>query len=199
MSKVIGIDLGTSNSVVVVMEGGTPQVIANREGGRTTPSVVGFTSKGEILVGQVAKRQALTNPSNTVYGVKRLVGRRFDSDAVRAASRLCPYRIVEAPNGDAHVQIDDRVYSPPEIEAIVLRELMMAAEDYLGEPVEEAILSVPAYFNDAQRQATKDAGTIAGLESAANPERGDGGFARVRNDREMFRQGRDLRPRGRHL
>jgi molecular chaperone DnaK len=164
VSRVIGIDLGTSNSVVCVMEGGTPQVIPNQEGARTTPSIVAFTSKGETLVGQIARRQALTNPLNTIHGVKRLVGRRFDSPAVKAAMRLCPYRIVEAPNGDAHVQIDDRVYSPPEIEAIVLRKLKAAAEDYLGEPVEEAIVSVPAYFNDAQRNATKDAGTIAGLK-----------------------------------
>ena len=164
MSKVIGIDLGTSNSVVVVMEGGTPRVIPNQEGARTTPSIVAFTSKGEALVGQIAKRQALTNPQNTVYGVKRLVGRRFDSPAVKAAMRLCPYRIVESASGDARVRIDDRVYSPPEIEAIVLRKLKAAAEDYLGEPVEEAIVSVPAYFNDAQRNATKDAGTIAGLK-----------------------------------
>lgn len=164
MSRVIGIDLGTTNSVVVVMEGGHAQVIPNQQGGRTTPSIVAFTGKRETLVGQIARRQALTNPQNTVFGVKRLVGRRFDSPAVKAAGRLCPYQIVEAPNGDAHVQIDDRVYSPPEIEAIVLRHLKAAAEDYLGEPVEEAIISVPAYFDDAQRQATKDAGTIAGLK-----------------------------------
>ncbi len=164
MSKVIGIDLGTTNSVVVVMEGGTPQVVPNQEGARTTPSVVAFTSNGERLFGQIAKRQALTNPNNTIYSIKRLVGRRFDSAPVKAAIRLSPYRIVEAANGDAHIQIDDRVYSPPEIEAVVLHKLRSAAEDYLGEPVEEAIVSVPAYFNDSQRQATKDAGTIAGLK-----------------------------------
>jgi molecular chaperone DnaK len=164
MSKLIGIDLGTSNSVVVVMEGGTPQVIPNQEGARTTPSIVAFTGKGETLVGQIAKRQALTNPENTIHGVKRLVGRRFDSPAVKAAMRLSPYKIVESPGGDAHVRIGDRLYSPPEIEAILLRRLKAAAEDYLGEPVEEAIVSVPAYFNDAQRSATKDAGTIAGLK-----------------------------------
>ncbi len=163
MSKVIGIDLGTTNSCIVVMEGGTPQVIPNQEGARTTPSIVAFTNKGERLVGQIAKRQALTNPQNTVYGVKRLLGRRFDSREVRAALDVCPYRIVEATNGDAHIQIDDRIYSPPEIEAVILSRLKAAAEDCLGEPVEEAILSVPAYFNDSQRQATKDAGTIAGL------------------------------------
>jgi molecular chaperone DnaK len=164
MSKVIGIDLGTTNSVVVVMEGGAPQVVPNQEGARTTPSVVAFTSNGERLVGQIAKRQALTNPDKTIYGIKRLVGRRFNSVAVKTATRLSPYKIVEASNGDAHIQIDDRVYSPPEIEAVVLHKLRFAAEDYLGEPVEEAIVSVPAYFNDSQRQATKDAGTIAGLK-----------------------------------
>jgi molecular chaperone DnaK len=164
LSKVIGIDLGTTNSVVVVMEGGTPQVIPNQVGARATPSVVAFTSEGETLVGQIAQRQAVANPEGTIHGVKRLVGRRFDSAAVRAAARLSPYRIVEAANGDAHVEIHDRIYSPPEIEAAILRYLKEAAEDYLGEPVEEAIISTPAYFNDAQRQATRDAGTIAGLK-----------------------------------
>ncbi len=164
MSKVVGIDLGTTNSCIVVMEGGTPQVIPNQEGARTTPSIVAFTSKGERLVGQIAKRQALTNPQNTVYGVKRLIGRRFNSSEVQNASKVLPYQIIEAANGDAHLQIDNRVYSPPEISAIVLQKLKAAAEDYLGEPVEEAIITVPAYFNDSQRNATKDAGTIAGLK-----------------------------------
>jgi len=145
------------------MEGGTPQVIPNQEGARTTPSIVAFTSKGERLVGQIAKRQALTNPQNTVYSVKRLIGRRFSSPEVQNAQKVLPYQIVEAANGDAHLQIDDKVYSPPELAAIVLQKLKAAAEDYLGEPVEEAIITVPAYFNDSQRQATKDAGTIAGL------------------------------------
>ena len=163
MSKVVGIDLGTTNSCIVVMEGGTPQVIPNQEGARTTPSIVAFTSKGERLVGQIAKRQALTNPQNTVYGVKRLIGRRFNSPEVQHSSKVLPYQIIEAANGDAHLQIDNRVYSPPEISAIVLQKLKAAAEDYLGEPVEEAIITVPAYFNDSQRNATKDAGTIAGL------------------------------------
>ncbi len=163
MSKVVGIDLGTTNSCIVVMEGGTPQVIPNQEGARTTPSIVAFTSKGERLVGQIAKRQALTNPQNTVYGVKRLIGRRFNSPEVRNAQKVLPYQIIEATNGDAHLQIEDKVYSPPELAAIVLQKLKAAAEDYLGEPVEEAIITVPAYFNDSQRQATKDAGTIAGL------------------------------------
>ncbi len=164
MSKVIGIDLGTTKSVAVVMEGGTTQVIPNQEGMRTTPSVVAFTNKGEILVGQIAKRQALTNPQNTFYSVKRLVGRRFDSPEIQVARKMLPYEIVEAANGDAYVQIEDRVYSPPEVSAVVLEKLKAATEDYIGEAVEEAILTVPASFNDRQRQATKDAGTIAGLE-----------------------------------
>jgi molecular chaperone DnaK len=164
LSKVVGIDLGTTNSCIVVMEGGTPQVIPNQEGARTTPSIVAFTSKGERLVGQIAKRQALTNPQNTVYGVKRLIGRRYNSPEVQNAFKVLPYQIIEAANGDAHLQIDNRVYSPPEISAIVLQKLKAAAEDYLGEPVEEAIITVPAYFNDSQRNATKDAGTIAGLK-----------------------------------
>ncbi|HSF15594.1 MAG TPA: molecular chaperone DnaK [Vicinamibacteria bacterium] len=164
MSKVVGIDLGTTNSCIVVMEGGTSQVIPNQEGARTTPSIVAFTSKGERLVGQIAKRQALTNPQNTIYGVKRLLGRRFNSPEVQSASKVLPYQIIESSNGDAHIQVDDKVYSPPEISAIVLQKLKAAAEDYLGEPVEEAIITVPAYFNDSQRQATRDAGTIAGLK-----------------------------------
>jgi molecular chaperone DnaK len=164
LSKVVGIDLGTTNSCIVVMEGGNPQVIPNQEGARTTPSIVAFTSKGERLVGQIAKRQALTNPNNTVYSVKRLIGRRYDSPEIQNAMKVLPYEIIEAENGDARIKIDDRVYSPPELSAIVLQKLKAAAEDYLGEAVEEAIITVPAYFNDSQRQATKDAGTIAGLK-----------------------------------
>ena len=164
MGKVVGIDLGTTNSCIVVMEGGTAQVIPNQEGARTTPSIVAFTNKGERLVGQIAKRQALTNPQNTVHGVKRLIGRRFDSPEIEGAKAVLPYEMVEASNGDAHIKIDDKVYSPPEISAIVLQKLKAAAEDYLGEPVEDAIITAPAYFNDAQRQATKDAGAIAGLK-----------------------------------
>ena len=164
MGKLIGIDLGTTNSCVAVMEGGAPQVIPNQEGARTTPSIVGFTAKGERLVGQIAKRQALTNPKNTVFAVKRLIGRKFVSTEVEQAARILPYSLSEAPNGDVHLKIEDRVYSPPEISAFVLQKLKAAAEDYLGEPVEEAIITVPAYFNDPQRQATKDAGTIAGLK-----------------------------------
>ena len=164
MAKVVGIDLGTTNSCIVVMEGGNPQVIPNQEGARTTPSIVAFTSKGERLVGQIAKRQALTNPSNTVYSVKRLIGRRFDSPEIQAAKKVLPYEIVESENGDAHIKIEGRVYSSPELASIVLTKLKAAAEDYLGEPVEEAIITVPAYFNDSQRQATKDSGTISGLK-----------------------------------
>ena len=164
MGKVIGIDLGTTNSCVAVMEGGAPQVIPNQEGARTTPSIVGFTTKGERLVGQIAKRQALTNPKNTVFAVKRLIGRKFKEDSTKHAVSLLPYELAAAANGDVHIQIDDRTYSPPEIASFVLQKLKAAAEDYLGEPVEEAIITVPAYFNDPQRQATKDAGLIAGLK-----------------------------------
>ncbi len=164
MAKVIGIDLGTTNSCVAVMEGGAPQVIPNQEGARTTPSIVGFTAKGERLVGQIAKRQALTNPKNTVFAVKRLIGRKFNSGEVEQARRFMPYLLVESPNGDVHIKIEEKVYSPPEISSFVLQKLKAAAEDYLGEPVEEAIITVPAYFNDPQRQATKDAGLVAGLK-----------------------------------
>jgi molecular chaperone DnaK len=164
LGKVIGIDLGTTNSCVAVMEGGAPQVIPNQEGARTTPSIVGFTAKGERLVGQIAKRQALTNPKNTVFAVKRLIGRKFNSAEVEQSRRFMPYGLTESPNGDVHIQIEDKIYSPPEISAFVLQKLKAAAEDYLGEPVDEAIITVPAYFNDPQRQATKDAGLIAGLK-----------------------------------
>ena len=164
MGKMIGIDLGTTNSCVAVMEGGVPQVIPNQEGARTTPSIVGFTAKGERLVGQIAKRQALTNPKNTVFAVKRLIGRKSDSPEAEEARKFMPFSLVPAPNGDVHVQIEDKVYSPPEISSFVLQKLKAAAEDYLGEAVEEAIITVPAYFNDPQRQATKDAGLVAGLK-----------------------------------
>ena len=164
MGKMIGIDLGTTNSCVAVMEGGVPQVIPNQEGARTTPSIVGFTAKGERLVGQIAKRQALTNPKNTVFAVKRLIGRKFDSPEAEEARKFMPFQLTGAPNGDVHLQIEDKVYSPPEISSFVLQKLKAAAEDYLGEAVEEAIITVPAYFNDPQRQATKDAGLIAGLK-----------------------------------
>ena len=164
MGKMIGIDLGTTNSCVAVMEGGVPQVIPNQEGARTTPSIVGFTAKGERLVGQIAKRQALTNPRNTVYAVKRLVGRKSDSPEAEQARQFLPFELVAAENGDLHIKIEDNVYSPPQISSFVLQKLKAAAEDYLGEAVEEAIITVPAYFNDPQRQATKDAGLIAGLK-----------------------------------
>ena len=162
MAKVIGIDLGTTNSVVSVVEGGNPTVIANQEGSRLTPSVVGFTKDGEILVGQVAKRQAITNPENTVFSIKRFMGRRYDE--VLQEIKLVPYKVVRASNGDARVEVRGKQYSPPEISAMILRKLKEAAEAYLGEKVTQAVITVPAYFNDAQRQATKDAGKIAGLE-----------------------------------
>jgi molecular chaperone DnaK len=162
MAKVIGIDLGTTNSVVAVVEGGNPTVIANQEGSRLTPSVVGFTKDGEILVGQVAKRQSITNPENTVFSIKRFMGRRHDE--VLNEIKLVPYKVVKASNGDARVEIRGKQYAPPEISAMILRKLKEAAEAYLGEPVTQAVITVPAYFNDSQRQATKDAGKIAGLE-----------------------------------
>ena len=163
MPKPIGIDLGTTNSCVAVMEGGEPKVIANVEGARTTPSVVAFTETGERLVGQIAKRQAITNPINTVFSIKRLIGRKFDDPAVQRDLKILPYKIVKAANGDAHVEIRGRTYSPAEISAMVLTKMKQTAEAYLGEKVTEAVITVPAYFNDAQRQATKDAGKISGL------------------------------------
>jgi len=163
MGKAIGIDLGTTNSVVAVVIGGEPVVIPNQEGQRTTPSVVAFTDKGERLVGQVAKRQAVTNPENTIFSIKRLMGRKYNSQEVQEAKKRLPYKIVEAPNGDAHVEVMGKRYSPPEISAMILQKLKQAAEDYLGESVTEAVITVPAYFDDSQRQATKDAGRIAGL------------------------------------
>jgi len=161
MSKVIGIDLGTTNSVVAVMEGGEPAVIVNQEGGCTTPSVVGFTKEGERLVGQVAKRQAVTNPENTIFSIKRFMGRKH-TEVPQEISRV-PYRVVNADNADAWVEVRGKKYSPPEISAMILQKLKTAAEDYLGQKVTDAVITVPAYFNDAQRQATKDAGKIAGL------------------------------------
>src|SRR5690242_821376 len=162
MSKIIGIDLGTTNSVVAVMEAGQPAVIPNQEGGRTTPSVVGFTKSGERLAGQVAKRQAVTNPENTIYSIKRFMGRRFNE--VTEEMKLVPYKVVAGENGDARIEIQGKKYTPPEISAMILTKLKEAAESYLGEKVTQAVITVPAYFNDAQRQATKDAGKIAGLE-----------------------------------
>src|SRR2546425_54154 len=155
MSRIIGIDLGTTNSVVAVMEGGEPVVITNSEGSRLTPSVVGFTEKGERLVGQIAKRQSITNPENTVYSIKRFMGRKCGE--VNEEMKMVPYRVVAGPNGDATVEIRGKALSPPEISAMILQKLRQAAEDHLGEKVERAVITVPAYFNDAQRQATKDA------------------------------------------
>ncbi len=164
MSKVIGIDLGTTNSCVAVMEGGKPKVIENSEGDRTTPSIVAFTKDGEAIVGQSAKRQAVTNPANTLFAVKRLIGRKFKDEVVQRDIGMVPYKIVEADNGDAWVEGSGKKMAPPEISARVLMKMKKTAEDYLGEPVTEAVITVPAYFNDSQRQATKDAGRIAGLE-----------------------------------
>jgi molecular chaperone DnaK len=162
VGKIIGIDLGTTNSVVAVMEGDTPVVITNPEGGRTTPSVVAFAKDGERLVGQVAKRQAVTNPENTVFSIKRFMGRKYGE--VSEEQKMVPYKVVEAPNGDARVSIEGKLYSPPEISAMVLQKMRDAAEQHLGQKVQKAVITVPAYFNDSQRQATKDAGQIAGLE-----------------------------------
>src|SRR3989344_150317 len=164
MAKIIGIDLGTTNSCVAVMEGDKVRVIENSEGDRTTPSVVAYTDDAEVLVGQVAKRQAITNPANTLYAIKRLIGRKYEDEVVQRDIKMVPYKIVKAKNGDAWVQIKDKAMAPQEISARVLQKMKKTAEDYLGEEVKEAVITVPAYFNDSQRQATKDAGRIAGLE-----------------------------------
>src|SRR4030043_347558 len=163
MGKAVGIDLGTTNSVVAVVQAGEPVVIPNQEGSRTTPSVVAVTEKGERVVGQIAKRQAITNPENTVFSIKRLMGRKYNTPEVEHARKRLPYKIVEAQNGDAHVEIRGKRYSPPEISAMILQKLKQAAEDYLGETITDAVITAPAYFDDSQRQATKDAGRIAGL------------------------------------
>ena len=164
MAKVIGIDLGTTNSCVAVMEGGKPKVIENSEGARTTPSIVAFTKDGERLIGQPAKRQAVTNGDNTIFAVKRLIGRRFDDPVTKKDTELVPYHIVKGKNGDAWVKAGGEDYSPSQISAFILQKMKETAESYLGETVTQAVITVPAYFNDAQRQATKDAGQIAGLE-----------------------------------
>src|SRR5215204_2658484 len=164
MGKVIGIDLGTTNSCIAVMDGKTPKVIENSEGGRTTPSIVAFNSDGERLVGQPAKRQAVTNPTRTIFAVKRLIGRRYDDPMVEKDKKLVPYPIVKGDNGDAWVEVDGKKYSPSQISAFILQKMKETAESFLGEKVEKAVITVPAYFNDAQRQATKDAGRIAGLD-----------------------------------
>ena len=163
MSKIIGIDLGTTNSCVAIMDGKTPKVIENAEGARTTPSIVAFTKDDEVLVGQSAKRQAVTNPQNTLFAVKRLIGRKFGDQVVQKDVGMVPYRIVKADNGDAWVEAHGKKMAPPEVSARVLMKMKKTAEDYLGEEVTEAVITVPAYFNDSQRQATKDAGRIAGL------------------------------------
>ena len=164
MGKIIGIDLGTTNSCVAVLEGGKPRVIENAEGARTTPSIVAFTSDDEVLVGQSAKRQGVTNPTNTLFAVKRLIGRRFEDDVVKRDRDMVPYKLIAADNGDAWVEANGEKMAPPEISARVLMKMKKTAEDYLGEDVTEAVITVPAYFNDSQRQATKDAGRIAGLD-----------------------------------
>ena len=164
MGKVIGIDLGTTNSCVAVMEGGEPVVIPNAEGARTTPSVVAFTKSGERLVGEVAKRQAITNSENTIYSIKRFMGRKHDDPEVNRDKQNMPFKVVRADNGDAWVEVMGKKYSPPEISAMILQKLKADAEAYLGERVTQAVITVPAYFNDSQRNATKDAGRIAGLE-----------------------------------
>ena len=164
MGRIIGIDLGTTNSCVSVMENGVAKILENAEGGRTTPSIIAYTNDGEILVGQAAKRQSVTNPQNTLYAVKRLIGRRFDEDVVQKDIQMVPYKIAKADNGDAWVEVKGEKMAPPQISAEVLKKMKKTAEDYLGEPVTEAVVTVPAYFNDSQRQATKDAGRIAGLD-----------------------------------
>ena len=164
MAKIIGIDLGTTNSCVAVLEGDQVRVIENSEGARTTPSIVAYQEDGEILVGASAKRQAVTNPTNTLYAIKRLIGRRFEEKEVQKDIKLMPYKIVKAPNGDAWVEVRGKQIAPPQVSAEILRKMKKTAEDYLGEPVTEAVITVPAYFNDSQRQATKDAGRIAGLD-----------------------------------
>src|SRR5438270_2034875 len=163
-ARAIGIDLGTTNSCVAVMEGGQAKVIENAEGMRTTPSIVAFTQKGEVLIGQPAKRQAITNPENTIFAIKRLIGRRYDDPIVEKDKGLVPYKIDPGPNGDAWVEAQGKTYSPSQISAFILQKMKETAESYLGDKVTEAVITVPAYFNDSQRQATKDAGKIAGLD-----------------------------------
>jgi len=163
MGKIIGIDLGTTNSCVAVMEGGEPKVITNLEGNRTTPSVVAFTDNGERLVGQVAKRQAVTNPERTLYAIKRLIGRKYTDNEVKRSIGVSPFKIVEGTHGSVSVAVGDKTYTPAEISAMILVKMKQTAEEYLGEEVTDAVVTVPAYFNDSQRQATKDAGKIAGL------------------------------------
>ncbi len=197
MGKIIGIDLGTTNSAMAVLEGGEPTIIPNAEGGRTTPSVVAFTKTGEQLVGTVAKRQAVTNPENTVFSIKRFMGRKFNN--VSEEMKIVPYKVVEGPNGDVRVQVKDEQFSPPEISAKILQKLKRDAEAFLGTEVTEAVITVPAYFDDAQRQATKDAGTIAGSGGQAHHQRA---YRRLAGLRARQRAGADrpgVRPGRRYL
>ena len=166
MGKIIGIDLGTTNSCVAIMDGTTPRVLENAEGDRTTPSIIAYTQAGETLVGQPAKRQAVTNPQNTLFAIKRLIGRRFQDEEVQRDVSIMPFKIIAADNGDAWVEVKGQKMAPPQISAEVLKKMKKTAEDYLGEPVTEAVITVPAYFNDAQRQATKDAGRIGIVNSS---------------------------------
>ena len=197
MSKIIGIDLGTTNSVVAVMEGGQPTIIPNAEGGRTTASVVGVSKNGERLVGEVAKRQAITNPENTVFSIKRFMGRRFDeADSERS---LVPYRVSRKDDGGIEVDMGGKGHSPPEISAMVLQKMKSSAEAYLGETVDRAVITVPAYFNDSQRQATKDAGEIAGLEVVRIVNEPTAAALGLRAGEEEERKDRGVRLRRRHL
>ena len=197
MGKTIGIDLGTTNSCMAVLEGGEPTVIENVEGGRTTPSVVAFAQDGNRLVGTVAKRQAVTNPQNTVFSIKRFMGRK--EAEVREEESIVPYKVVSGPNGDARVDAGGKQYSPPEISAMILQKLKADAEAYLGDTVDSAVITVPAYFNDDQRQATKDAGKVAGPRRQAHHQRADRGVAGLRPRQGVRPDDPRLRPRRRHL
>ena len=197
MGKTIGIDLGTTNSCMAVLEGGEPTVIENAEGGRTTPSVVAFTQAGERLVGTVAKRQAVTNPQNTVFSIKRFMGRK--EAEVREEESIVPYKVVSGPNGDARVDAGGKQYSPPEISAMILQKLKADAEAYLGDTVDSAVITVPAYFNDDQRQATKDAGKVAGPRRQAHHQRADRRVAGLRPRQGVRPDDPRLRPRRRHV
>ena len=197
MAKTIGIDLGTTNSCMAVLEGGEPTVIDNAEGGRTTPSVVAFTEGGERLVGTVAKRQAVTNPENTIFSIKRFMGRK--EAEVREEEPIVPYKVVAGPNGDARVEAQGKQYNPPEISAMILQKLKADAEAYLGEPVDSAVITVPAYFNDDQRQATKDAGKVAGLDVKRIINEPTAASLAYGLDKEYRPDDPRLRPRRRHL
>ena len=197
MGKTIGIDLGTTNSCMAVLEGGEPTVIENVEGGRTTPSVVAFAQDGNRLVGTVAKRQAVTNPQNTVFSIKRFMGRK--EAEVREEESIVPYKVVSGPNGDARVDAGGKQYSPPEISAMILQKLKADAEAYLGDTVDSAVITVPAYFNDDQRQATKDAGKVAGPRRQAHHQRADRRVAGLRARQGVRPDDPRLRPRRRHL